>query len=342
MLIEKELKISVMSFLAMINIDFSITDLITLARYLPINKVLLGLELNYLRGAKIIKRGETDSKTEKGFYNQLTLLINIGNKNNRKVKIFTHGKIHVCGCNSENDPQLIYNILNSLLFNFKVNKKIEMFPLGNLIVDNEDFIYNCHNNIIGVLKETDVYIHFEKVVPFLGIIENIDYELFISSKYHLDYKKTIYDTNGNIIGELNKSDKKITYFNIPEKNIDFKERIIYKLNTNSMKLSDVQFILINSFYKYKNDINKDKLKDKLLEKGYHIYYEPLIYHALKVMYYFGENSKNGICSCISKCNCKKSTCLVSSNGSVLLYGFKSIDERDEVYNWLNITVSSIV
>lgn len=45
---------------------------------------------------------------------------------------------------------------------------------------------------------------------------------------------------------------------------------------------------------------------KLQKEGFHTSYEPLIYHALKVSYEGGK-------------------IIISSNGSVLLYGFKSFD-----------------
>ena len=48
------------------------------------------------------------------------------------------------------------------------------------------------------------------------------------------------------------------------------------------------------------------------------------------MYYFGDNAKNGKCNCKSKCGCIKTTSIISSNGSILFYGFRSLKQRDEV------------
>ena len=156
----------------------------------------------------------------------------------------------------------------------------------------------------------------------------------------------VYDNGGNTIGLMDKQSREIEYSKDPETfPIDFSNEFVFDLSekSKSMELSNVKIILLNSYYKIRGVILKEKFKIYMDKLGYHTSYEPVIYHALKTMYYFGEYAKNGICFCYKNksidikhtCSCIKNTCIISSNGSVLLYGFKSYEQRDIVYEWLN-------
>lgn len=337
--IEKPLKVSVISYIVDINVDFTITDLLVLSMYLPINDVLLGIQLNYLRNVKNINRGVLSlSGSKNSFYNQLTLLLKVNNSE-FKVKVFIGGKIHICGCKREEEVDDIVSILKNILRPFSVNKQLELFPIGNLVADKEDFIYSdC--KIIGVMKDDNIYFHSEKVVP-------LDINRWISKTY-INNMKNIYNNKGEIITRVSKKDSICSYDN---KEIEIKENVIERLEydikekTKDISIVSKEIILLNCSFKIKNRIDKEKLKDYLKSTNYHVYYEPLIYHALKVMYYFGENAVEGRCKCYgggrgvidsspSSCSCYKITAIIFTNGSVLLYGSRNYEQTVIVFEWL--------
>lgn len=353
----KPLEISVLSYIANLNISLTSVDILLLATFLEIDETILGVELNYLRGVKIIRKG-LQFKNKNNFYNQLTLYINFTFKEKniqRKVKIFIGGKIHVCGCQNEEEIKIIFSILKNIFSKVNVDKKIDLFPLGQLIIDSDDFIYTPDDNkVIGIVNSNgQVYINGELVSPIEDVINNKRYELWLANKL-VNGKRNIYDNSGNLIGFEIKKNRKREYNGAPFIfNGDIKERLIYNLDdkVKNMQLNDLEVILLNSYYQIKAFIDKQKLKEYLQNLNYHVSYEPLIYHALKIMYYFGENSDNGKCNCFKliktddnkdklkkeypKCTCIKTTSIVSSNGSVLLYGFRSLEQRNHVFDWLN-------
>lgn len=62
---------------------------------------------------------------------------------------------------------MIYQVLEKIIKNFTIEEERSFFPLGDLVVDQENYIYNPHNNhIIGVLDEEKVYLNNEEVIPF--------------------------------------------------------------------------------------------------------------------------------------------------------------------------------
>lgn len=361
----KPLNISVLSFIVDIGIPLNTIDILVLGNFLELNEVILGIELNYLRGVKKIRKGVIFNNKD-NFYNQLTLLISFpifGIKVQRKIKIFTGGKVHVCGCQHQDEINIMFQILYDIINKFQIRKKVELFPIGPLILDSEDYIYNPLNNkIIGLVKsnsesEQDIYIQGEKVV-YTEFSHTVYKDCFwISEKFNIKGIKIIFDLTGHKVGFQKKNQPpeitekpQQTYEIIEEEfRFDFQDRI------NEMNLKKIDIILLNSYYQIKIKLNKKKLKELLERDNYHVFYEPLIYHALKLMYYFGPNAKNGKCLCskteyCSKtdnnpsskkvCSCIKTTTMISSNGSVLLYGFKSLEQRDEVFSILNTYIDN--
>lgn len=335
MKIIKPLKICTISFSFQTNIDFSSTDLLTLALYLKCDERILGIFLNYLRDTKIIKKGFDKKEPKKtSVYNQISLLLKINDKDERKVKLFTGGKMIVCGCKHDNDVQEVYDTFISILNDFKVNENVEIYPVGSLIVDKNNIIFNTKQKIIGLIdNKSKVYLKGEHVLPVL----HNDIECWITSKFNSEKRKNIYDSDGEIISYINKPKKKdeeiTVYLKESDINLDKIEDKIYfdfKDKISSAKLDNIKIVLFNQTYKMDIIIDKRKLNDILNKKGYHTSYNDEIFANLKLFYYFGENSLNGKCDCKNNklndkilCTCEKETAIIAGNGTVMLYGFKS-------------------
>jgi TATA-box binding protein (TBP) (component of TFIID and TFIIIB) len=321
---QKLISLTTMSCILDINSKIRSIDLLLLATYLELNESIVGLYLNYLRGVVIIKKGDIICR-ETGFYNQLALNIVLKNGKSKKVKIFSKGKVHICGCKSYQEIEEIYYIIEKYLKNFKMELDVEYYPVGNLIIDKNNFIYNTKDNsVFGLISNKDVYFHGYIVKPYKN-------SYWCAVKGNI---KNISNNNGEHIGYI---DQKTNEF-ISEQHEhvvlaeDGLEDLYEKLNINigdDMKLNDIKIILCNAKLKLGKNINKDVLSASLKKEGYHIFYEPVIYHALKLYHYFGETSEKGKCKCKELCYCNKGTVLISSNGTILLYGFRSQEEHRE-------------
>ena len=350
MKIKKPLTTATITYIFQSNINFSSTDLLTLALYLECDEKNLGFELNYLRDVMIIKKGislrkKNQNKSYRSVYNQMSFLLKINETDTRKIKVFTGGKIAVCGCKKEQDVNDVYNTFLSILNDFKVDEKVEIYPLGSLIVDKKNLIFNSKQKIIGLIdKKTKVYLKGEYVLPIL----HNTIECWITSKFNSEHKKNIYDSDGEIISYIPKPLKKqeeiITYVkdsdikleNVKEKiYFDFKDKIL------SAKLDKITISIFNKTYSLDTTIDKRKLNDILIEKKYHTGEEVSGSSKLKFFYYFGENSINGRCDCKNhkiedkfKCLCERATILISGNGTILLFGLKS-EKHLIVHDFIN-------
>lgn len=345
-------KISVLSYIIQLNLyNLNILDLITIAKYIPINEQITGLQFNYLRNVFIIERGKTNKKN--CFYNQLTMYIKLKNSSIKKLKLFNKGKCHICGCKNEDEVSETINILLTNLTNFNINITEPLFPYKNFAITKDNFIISSNNNIIGYIKNINnsqnknsqqlIYISGERVVFYN--LKNKSY--LISFKFHQNKYKHIYNTNGEKIGLI---DKKYNIIDLNEGNLNDsieKELISYNFSKkyNNIQLISKEICLLNSYVHLNVCINKKKLFEWLKQRNYHVSYEPLIFHALKLFYYTNKekNIYEGRCKCDKiKCDCDKSTCIICGNGCLLFYGFKDINTRDTVFKFIKEQLTKIM
>ena len=158
--------------------------------------------------------------------------------------------------------------------------------------------------------------------------EIIKYIITIMNK-QLNIYNEIYDVLNNIINktisiELNTDElNTISTLNRP---------IIYNKNSSTLSYDPIRIVLINSDFDIKFPINREVLHKIVVDKNIFSTYEPCIYPGVNIKYYFNKENKlkNGICSCISKCNgkgngigdgnCKRITICVFQSGKAIITG----------------------
>ena len=106
--------------------------------------------------------------------------------------------------------------------------------------------------------------------------------------------------------------------------------------------------LINSDFKIGFQIRRELLHKLLVEEcGVNCSFEPCIYPAVKIKYYFNTQNclKNGVCYCSQKCligkssgmedkECKKVTIAVFQSGCVIITGGQTMDQLNEAYRFI--------
>ena len=117
---------------------------------------------------------------------------------------------------------------------------------------------------------------------------------------------------------------------------------IDSINPNGFKVC-----LINSDFQTGMTINRDKL-DKIIHRVYGTFcsFEPCIYPAVKIQYFYNEScgDKNGICNCSRPCcgkgsgsgdsQCKKITIAGFGSGCVIITGSQSLKQLDTAYGFI--------
>ena len=124
-------------------------------------------------------------------------------------------------------------------------------------------------------------------------------------------------------------------------------------NLDNVMCCDYRLRLINSDFKFGFEIRREQLFKMLIDTyGMVSSFEPCIYPAVKIKYYFNDASrfKDGICYCSNKCmigkssgmgdrNCKKVTIAVFQSGCVIITGGQSLKQVDEAFNFITKLIS---
>lgn len=117
---------------------------------------------------------------------------------------------------------------------------------------------------------------------------------------------------------------------------------LFKTYTNTFDgeivMINYRIVLINSDFSLEEDIDRDRLQNKLSEHDYYSTYEPCVYPGVNLKYYFNTNNSQGICRCKSTCNgkgtgngdgdCKRVTIAIFKEGNTIITGAKT---REQLY-----------
>jgi TATA-box binding protein (TBP) (component of TFIID and TFIIIB) len=124
-------------------------------------------------------------------------------------------------------------------------------------------------------------------------------------------------------------------------------------NIDQLGCKNYKLRLINSDFRVGYDIKREQLY-KILMDDYNTTcsFEPCIYPAVKIKYYFNDCNahKDGVCYCSKRCiigkgcgsgdkQCKKVTIAVFQSGCIIITGGQSIEQVDEAYAFIRRVLS---
>lgn len=207
---------------------------------------------------------------------------------------------------------------------YVMDEKTEMFISSKVEKQRKKMIYNLDGEYIG-------YSQIE-----LMNNRNKFYKRNTNSVYCDRANDLIYYNDKILIGKI--------VYNIDNANVTQKENVMdimevkydcnpfvkcdYELGSKDLNLS---VNCMNVYFNINYTINRQRLYDKLLEKGYICKYSPETYSGIKLVYKLSLN-KNvsgnvmGMCHCSTKCTCLNVTFLIFQSGNVICTGLRSDDE----------------
>lgn len=238
--------------------------------------------------------------------------------------------------------KFIYNRGNKRIFKgqFKDDNRDGFFNQLTLLINRDNTSYKIKLfiggkiHICGLKNENIIDDIISDIFSIINIEFNSNIKTYIYNKQIVDEKGYVYDNNMKLIGfheiilKYDKNGYEIRPFKFKINNIE------------NIQVVSKDIILLNKKFKIGHCVDKEKLYSILLNYNYRVYYEPLIYHGLKIFYYINdEYSSDGICYCTTeniknKCTCRRVTIIVFSNGSILLYGSNNNNDCEIIYNWL--------
>lgn len=353
--------------------------LINIGKYLEIDDEILGIKYNYAKMSiikgkyltTIYKKCKTKKECKINkvlFYNQVSMIVN-NSGNSVNVKLFKNGSLHLTGCKSIEEGDIVTKIVYKKLDEMRNKRDVILLTkdMNSVLLDNDNLVYSYNKkNIIGYVDNKEYIINKKSYV----IDEKT--EMFISSKVEKQRKKMIYNLDGEYIGysqiemmnNRNKFYKRNTQsvycdkgndliyynnkiligkivYNIDESNVTQKETAMdimevvyecnpfvkgdYKLNSDDLGLS---VNCMNVYFNLNYTINRQRLYDKLIERGYICKYSPETYSGIRLIYKFPLNNiyngnNMGMCYCSTKCTCLNVTFLIFQSGNVICTGLRS-------------------
>lgn len=232
---------------------------------------------------------------------------------------------------------------------------------------NESNVYIIHKKEYDIDHKTGMFIskrletqRKRSILNFDGIeIGHSKIELFKNkSKFYKNNSYIFYDNVNNLIYYKNETIiGKITYYidekcitsfeNTPdnfeyEHNCNVFENKNYKLDlcdSNFKNLIKLDVNCINVYFNLNMKINRLKLYKLLISLNYICKYHPESYSGVKLIYKIQrDNHKNeGYCFCNNKCTCTNITFLIFQSGNIIVSGFKSEEQINNVIkNFISI------
>jgi hypothetical protein len=227
-------------------------NIVDVAKYLPLDDVIIGVKLVYAGGSSTIIRGVAKiSKKRKDFYNQVTFSIRLPMeweelmrvcppKNNRilnpdehhhsiivSCKIFHNGTLHVTGTHTLQESERASNLLLERLEAFAGVRMVGLIKNVPYLGSKDNLLFSSKGAIIGWSDGKQIYIKNEYVnldhLLFSDDSEPIP--VFVSRKWVAN-KKNIYTMEGEYIGN-----KKLAFdTDISKRHFEVKYSYIYANN----------------------------------------------------------------------------------------------------------------
>ena len=220
-----ELKISTTTVTSSVPVPINIIDV---AKYLPIDEIIIGIKVVYAGGnSSIIRDVAKMSKKAKDFYNQVTFTIRLpfgdtegfcGETPSRLVscKIFHNGTLHITGTNCLEEATKASNLLLERLKKLNDRKMISIRNDVPYLLAHDHLLYNSTGRNIGWINlinkeastkdsQTKIYLKTEYVVLEQLDVQNEIHDttdpfyVFVSAKC-ADNRRKIYTLDGDEIG----------------------------------------------------------------------------------------------------------------------------------------------
>lgn len=131
--------------------------------------------------------------------------------------------------------------------------------------------------------------------------------------------------------------------------------------TKDFKVNDFETTMVNSNYSIGFKVDRDRLFHHLSKnyKELFVSYDPVVYAAVKIGYYFNLNKhiQNGLCECNGNpCTlikstsgkgtgdgigqCKKVTIAIFESGNIVITGGRTINHANSAYSFINIIITN--
>ena len=226
----------------------------------------------------------------------------------------------------------------------KLNTKIELSKLANILETNNNILYIEHgshiskgiNNKKFSKKKSENRKYFYNQIT-IHIFNSLKANKRVNVKVFNNGTIQMTGINSDQIGE-NTVRTLIEEFN--KLSIVSKSEIFETEDIQTV--GSLETVLINSDFDIHNEINRESLHRLIILNGYMSSFEPCTYPGVNIKYYYNPLVKNfGICDCDKPCNgkgkdntCKKITIAAFKSGKIIITGGRSKDNIQTAYKFI--------
>jgi TATA-box binding protein (TBP) (component of TFIID and TFIIIB) len=232
----------------------------------------------------------------------------------------------------------------------KLNTKIELKPLAENLIINDNIIYIEHgsttnkghnNKKISKKKSLNKKYFYNQVT--LHIFNEHKANKRVNVKIFNNGRIQMTGINSELVG-LSTMEILLKEFNLLENKKEIFDLEESEESEESIKQSgDLETVLINSDFDIHAEVNREALHRNIVGNGYLSSYEPCNYPGVNIKYYYNPLRKNyGICDCEKPCNgkgldntCKKITCAVFKSGKIIITGARSKTHLQTAYEFIS-------
>jgi len=226
----------------------------------------------------------------------------------------------------------------------KLNTKIELSKLANILETNNNILYIEHgshiskgiNNKKFSKKKSENRKYFYNQIT-IHIFNSLKANKRVNVKVFNNGTIQMTGINSDQIGE-NTVRTLIEEFN--KLSIVSKSEIFETEDIQTV--GSLETVLINSDFDIHNEINRETLHRLIIQYGYMSSFEPCTYPGVNIKYYHNPLKNNfGICDCDKPCNgkgkddtCKKITIAAFKSGKIIITGGRSKENIQTAYDFI--------
>ena len=352
-------RISTMTMITSFNCNINLE---VVNRYFTMTRYIISM----VYGDKPVKSSSMKKKTNRPFFNQATMIVQLDPLKKINVKIFSNGKVQMTGVKKEEDARkALQLILDKLL------ETEGAVPLSKLLLSQQiDFL----KQKMGFETLPDYYYMFNTKPPRrttwhkYNVTEEMKQQekekVILETRTHKEnygntYLKDI-DLNNLLLTKPREEIESII-------NID---RVLSDLiacyemdamvfvpaveDKSRIQIQTLETVLINSDFVINFKIKRNILHS-IIKDQYHIVsrYEPGIYPGVNNKYYWNTLTKGtpheGRCMCEGNCSgkgsgqgdgqCKKITIAAFQSGSIIITVARNIQHIQDAYNFINRVIT---
>jgi hypothetical protein len=333
--------------------------IIDIAKHIDLDEFILGVKLVYAGGNSIVLRGNARlSKKNKDFYNQVTFTLRGGTpERSASCKLFHNGRLHLTGSRCLDEAKIYFRELMNRLVIPKGEKMVQINSDGPFLQSVDNLIYSMTGKIIGhrlnnrltinsdsVVIDGDVFVIGTKTLTFFSGKSVKQFEVkfgCVYSRGKLIGTEILHLSPPVPTGTASHVNQASTILKTGQLSyhIRFFQDTVRRTFVDSM----LSIHMINMFFKWPQEINRQNLQKAFTENGYVSRYDLCCGAAVNLRFHYNSLNSTGKCPRTVAsdlhpnfmCVCKNISVSFFRSGKINITGLTTFEQGQIIHVFVN-------